>query len=54
MHPIVGVAVLKLLIEESGGSLSVESVENQGAAFVAVLPRFALEDSLRSSVDSEN
>jgi signal transduction histidine kinase len=54
VHPIVGVAVLKLLIEESGGSLSVESVENQGAAFVAVLPRFALEDSLRSSVGPKN
>lgn len=54
MHPIVGLAVLKLLIEESGGSLSVESVENQGAAFVAVLPRFSLKDSLRSSADPNN
>jgi signal transduction histidine kinase len=52
IHPIVGLAVLKLLIEESGGTLSVASVENQGAAFVAFLPRFAVEDSLQSSVSS--
>lgn len=46
VHPIVGVAVLKMLIEESGGSLSVESVESQGAAFVAVLPYFTVDDHL--------
>lgn len=45
-NPVVGVAVLKLLIEESGGSLSVESVEGQGAAFVAILPHYALTDRL--------
>jgi len=46
LHPIVGVAVLKLLIEDSGGSLRVESVEGQGAAFVAILPQFAMADHL--------
>jgi len=46
LHPVVGVAVLKALIEESGGTLTVESVEGQGAAFVAILPRYAMADHL--------
>ncbi|MBS0264209.1 MAG: sensor histidine kinase [Planctomycetes bacterium] len=46
-NPVVGVAVLKQLIEESGGSLAVESVEGQGAAFVAMLPHFSLTDHLK-------
>ena len=39
--PAMGFAVLKQLIDESGGSLSVESVKGQGAAFVASLPWFS-------------
>jgi signal transduction histidine kinase len=44
--PVVGLAVLKLLIEQSGGTLTVESKEGQGASFVAVLPSFAESDYL--------
>jgi signal transduction histidine kinase len=40
----VGLAVVKRLIEQSGGSLSVESVEGQGSAFVALLPRYDRDD----------
>jgi signal transduction histidine kinase len=46
LNPVVGLAVLKLLIEQCGGTLSVESIEGQGAAFVAVLPQFELTDYL--------
>jgi signal transduction histidine kinase len=42
----VGLAVVKLLIEQSGGSLHVESDEGRGSQFIALLPRFDLGDFL--------
>jgi signal transduction histidine kinase len=42
----VGLAVVKLLVEKSGGSLTVDSGEGQGSTFVAVLPRYAVDDFL--------
>jgi signal transduction histidine kinase len=42
----VGLAVAKLLVEKSGGSLTVDSGEGQGTTFVAVLPRYDVDDFL--------
>jgi signal transduction histidine kinase len=42
----VGIAVVKLLLEQSGGSLTVESGAGQGTSFVAVLPYFSATDFL--------
>lgn len=42
----VGLAVVKLLVEQSGGSLTVDSGAGQGATFVAVLPRYDVADFL--------
>jgi signal transduction histidine kinase len=42
----VGLPVAKLLVEQSGGTLTVTSGEGQGATFVAVLPRFDVDDYL--------
>jgi signal transduction histidine kinase len=42
----VGLAVVKLLVEQSGGTLTADSVEGQGSSFVALLPRYDLEDFL--------
>jgi signal transduction histidine kinase len=42
----VGIAVVKLLIEQSGGSLTVESGEGKGTSFIAVLPRYDVGDFL--------
>jgi signal transduction histidine kinase len=42
----VGLAVVKLLVEQSGGTLTVDSGEGQGTTFVAVLPRFDVDDYL--------
>jgi signal transduction histidine kinase len=42
----VGLPVAKLLVEQSGGELSVESAEGEGSTFVVVLPRYELEDFL--------
>jgi signal transduction histidine kinase len=42
----VGLAVAKMLVEQSGGSLSADSGEGQGSTFVAVLPRYDLDDYL--------
>ena len=44
--PGVGLAVVKLLIEESGGSLNVESGEGKGSNFTALLPRYDVGDFL--------
>jgi signal transduction histidine kinase len=44
--PVVGMAVLKLVIEQSGGSLRIASEGGVGASFVAVLPRFPKHDFL--------
>jgi signal transduction histidine kinase len=42
----VGLAVVKMLVEQSGGSLRVDSGEGQGSAFVVVLPRYDVDDFL--------
>jgi len=42
----VGLAVVKLLVEQSGGTLTVDSGEGQGTSFVAVLPRYDVDDFL--------
>lgn len=42
----VGLAVVKRLVEQSGGSLSVDSGPGQGTTFVAMLPRFEVNDFL--------
>jgi signal transduction histidine kinase len=42
----VGLAVVKLLIEQSGGSLVVESGEGKGSNFTALIPRFDMGDYL--------
>jgi signal transduction histidine kinase len=42
----VGLAVVKLLVEQSGGTLTVTSDEGQGTTFVAVLPRYDIDDYL--------
>jgi len=42
----VGLAVTRLLVEQSGGSLVVESGEGQGTTLVVVLPRYDLDDFL--------
>lgn len=42
----VGLAVVKLLIEQSGGALTVDSGDGQGSTFVATLPRFDVDDFL--------
>ena len=40
----MGLAVVKLLLEQSGGTLTVESVQGQGTSFLAILPRFDIDD----------
>ena len=42
----VGLAVVKLLVEQSGGMLTADSGEGQGTTFVAVLPRYDIDDFL--------
>ena len=42
----VGLAVVKLLVEQSGGTLTVDSGEGQGTTFVAVLPHYDVDDFL--------
>lgn len=42
----VGLAVVKLLVEQCGGSLSVDSGEGQGTTLEVALPRFDLNDHL--------
>jgi len=42
----VGLAVVKLLVEQSGGALTFASGEGQGTTFVAVLPRYDVTDFL--------
>jgi signal transduction histidine kinase len=46
----VGLAVVKLLVEQSGGSLTVESQEGQGTSFLAILPRYDIHDFLNSEL----
>jgi signal transduction histidine kinase len=42
----VGLAVVKLLIEQSGGSLTVQSGAGKGSSFTVVLPRYDVGDYL--------
>ena len=42
----VGLAVVKLLVEQSGGTLTVDSGEGKGTSFVVVLPRYDADDYL--------
>jgi two-component system sensor histidine kinase SenX3 len=42
----VGLAVVKLLVEQSGGTLTAFAEEEQGTTFVVVLPRFDVDDYL--------
>ena len=42
----VGLAIVKALVEQSGGSLTADSGAGQGSAFIAVLPRFDVDDFL--------
>jgi signal transduction histidine kinase len=42
----VGLAVVKLLVQQSGGTLTVDSGEGQGTTFVAFLPRYNVDDYL--------
>jgi signal transduction histidine kinase len=42
----VGLAVVKMLVEQSGGSLAVDTGAGPGTTFVAVLPRYAVDDFL--------
>src|SRR5207244_911020 len=42
----VGLAVVKLLVEQSGWSLTVDSGPGQGTTFVVVLPRYDEKDYL--------
>jgi signal transduction histidine kinase len=42
----VGLAVVKLLVEQSAGTLTVDSGEGQGTTFTLTLPRYELDDFL--------
>jgi signal transduction histidine kinase len=42
----VGLAVVKLLVEQSGGTLTIDSGEGQGTTLLAVLPRYDVDDYL--------
>jgi signal transduction histidine kinase len=45
-RPGVGLAVVRTLVEESGGSLTVQSSAGAGTALVALLPRYDRDDFL--------
>jgi light-regulated signal transduction histidine kinase (bacteriophytochrome) len=42
----VGLAVVKMLVEQSGGTFAVDSGPGQGTTFVLVLPRYDINDFL--------
>jgi signal transduction histidine kinase len=42
----VGLPVARLLVEQSGETLTADSGAGQGTTFVALLPRYDLEDYL--------
>ena len=42
----VGLAVVKRLVEQSNGTLTVQAGDGQGTSFVVVLPRYDLDDFL--------
>jgi signal transduction histidine kinase len=47
--PGVSLAVVKLLVEHSGGTLTTEYSGELGSTFVAVLPRYDVDDFLESA-----
>jgi signal transduction histidine kinase len=47
--PGVGLAVVKLLVEHSGGTLTTEYSGELGSTFIAVLPRYDVDDFLESA-----
>jgi signal transduction histidine kinase len=42
----VGLAIVKRLVEQSGGAMSIDSREGEGTTINVILPRFALDDYL--------
>jgi signal transduction histidine kinase len=44
--PGVGLAVVRMLVEQSGGTVTVDSGEGQGTTFVVALPRYPVDDFL--------
>jgi signal transduction histidine kinase len=42
----VSLAVVKLLVEQSGGTLTAESVDGEGTNVIVVLPRYEIDDFL--------
>jgi signal transduction histidine kinase len=42
----VGLAVVRLLVEQSGGTLTADSGEGRGTTFIATLPRYDVDDYL--------
>lgn len=42
----VGLAVVKLLVEQSGGTLTAESLEGRGTTMTVILPRYEIDDFL--------
>jgi signal transduction histidine kinase len=42
----VGLPVVKLLVEQSGGTLTVRSEDGRGTDFVITLPRYDVDDYL--------
>jgi signal transduction histidine kinase len=42
----VGLAVVKMLVEQSGGSLTMDSGDGQGSSFLVLLPRYDVDDYL--------
>ncbi len=47
----VGLAVVRGLIEQGGGTLTVQSDEGTGTAFLAILPRFDIDDYLEKDAE---
>lgn len=48
----VGLAVVKALVEQSGGSLTIESDKTLGTCVLAVLPRYDVDDFLERESES--
>jgi signal transduction histidine kinase len=45
-RPEVGLAVVKMLVEQSGGSVAIDSGEGSGSSFLVLLPRYDRDDFL--------
>ena len=48
----VGLAVVQSLIEQSGGSLTLQSDEGRGTCFLAILPRYDVDDYLEKNLEA--